>query len=79
MIGEVSQLEPVKLNGTYQAFNVNQRKGFAFDKNALTPINRNGTILPRIWAFNDQSNGNTKVKGHLDSNGHSFDLMGNID
>lgn len=76
---EVSQLKPVKLNGTYQAFNVNQRKGFAFDKNDLTPINRNGTILPRLWAFNDQSNGNTKVKGHLDSNGHSFDLMGNID
>ena len=73
---KVSQLEPVKLNGTYQAFNVNQRKGFAFDKNDLTPINRNGTILPRLWAFNDQSNGNTKVKGHLDSNGRSFDLMG---
>lgn len=73
---EVSQLKPVKLNGTYQAFNVNQRKGFAFDKNDLTPINRNGTILPRIWAFNDQSKGNTKVKGHLDSNGRSFDLMG---
>ena len=73
---EVSQLKPVKLNGTYQAFNVNQRKGFAFDKNDLTPINRNGTILPRLWAFNDQSKGNTKVKGHLDSNGRSFDLMG---
>lgn len=74
---EINNLEPVKLNGTYQAFNVNQRKGFAFDKNDLAPINKNGTTLPRIWAFNDQSSGNTKVKGHLDTNEKSFDLMGN--